>query len=105
MHMQWPPQTHSIPTMSHFTPTRVADRHAFDTLIDARSPAEFALDHLPGGHVLSSSFGAQAAVSLHMATRPSLTCKRSPHDRHNLFIRSQGLRDPQQGRGGGRGLF
>ena len=34
--------------MSHFTPTRVADRHAFDTLIDARSPAEFALDHLPG---------------------------------------------------------
>ena len=40
----------SIPLtpMSHFTPIRVADRHAFDTLIDARSPAEFALDHLPG---------------------------------------------------------
>lgn len=32
----------------HNQPTRVADRHAFDTLIDARSPAEFALDHLPG---------------------------------------------------------
>ena len=29
-------------------PVRVADRHAFDTLIDARSPAEFALDHIPG---------------------------------------------------------
>ena len=29
-------------------PTRVADMHAFDTLIDARSPAEFALDHSPG---------------------------------------------------------
>ena len=29
-------------------PTRVADMHAFDTLIDARSPAEFALDHIPG---------------------------------------------------------
>ena len=34
--------------MSHFTPIRVADRHRFDVLIDARSPAEFALDHLPG---------------------------------------------------------
>lgn len=29
-------------------PVRVADRHAFDTVIDARSPAEFALDHIPG---------------------------------------------------------
>lgn len=29
-------------------PVRVADLHAFDTLIDARSPAEFALDHIPG---------------------------------------------------------
>jgi len=29
-------------------PVRVADRHGFDTLIDARSPAEFAIDHLPG---------------------------------------------------------
>lgn len=32
----------------HRPPTRVADMHAFDTLIDARSPAEFALDHIPG---------------------------------------------------------
>jgi len=29
-------------------PTRVHDRHAFDTLIDGRSPAEFAIDHIPG---------------------------------------------------------
>ncbi|MES2184997.1 MAG: tRNA 2-selenouridine(34) synthase MnmH [Pseudomonadota bacterium] len=29
-------------------PTRVADRHGFDVLIDARSPAEFAIDHIPG---------------------------------------------------------
>ncbi|MGJ7483966.1 tRNA 2-selenouridine(34) synthase MnmH [Variovorax sp. LT2P21] len=29
-------------------PTRVTDRHDFDTIIDARSPAEFALDHIPG---------------------------------------------------------
>ncbi|MBS0451375.1 MAG: tRNA 2-selenouridine(34) synthase MnmH [Proteobacteria bacterium] len=34
--------------MSHNTPVRVADMQAFDTLIDARSPAEFALDHVPG---------------------------------------------------------
>ncbi len=30
------------------TIVRVEDRHAFDTLIDARSPAEFAIDHIPG---------------------------------------------------------
>ena len=29
-------------------PVRVQDRHAFDTIIDARSPAEFARDHIPG---------------------------------------------------------
>jgi len=38
-----------------------------------RMPAEqrvhWVLDHLPGAFVLSSSFGAQAAVSLHMVTR------------------------------------
>lgn len=34
--------------MSHRRPVCVADRHAFDALIDARSPAEFALDHIPG---------------------------------------------------------
>lgn len=27
---------------------RVEDRHAFDTIIDARSPAEFEIDHIPG---------------------------------------------------------
>lgn len=34
--------------MTHRAPVRVPDRHAFDVLIDARSPAEFALDHIPG---------------------------------------------------------
>jgi tRNA 2-selenouridine synthase len=29
-------------------PTFVTDRHAFDTVIDVRSPAEFAIDHIPG---------------------------------------------------------
>lgn len=34
--------------MSPPRPVSVADRHQFDTLIDVRSPAEFALDHVPG---------------------------------------------------------
>jgi len=34
--------------MTQRPPIRVSDRHAFDTIIDARSPAEFALDHIPG---------------------------------------------------------
>ena len=34
--------------MSHRSPVGVLDRHAFDAVIDARSPAEFALDHIPG---------------------------------------------------------
>jgi phosphoadenosine phosphosulfate reductase len=35
----------------------------------ANQRVEWALEHLPGAHVLSSSFGAQAAVSLHLVTR------------------------------------
>ncbi|BBD79302.1 phosphoadenylyl-sulfate reductase [Aerosticca soli] len=35
----------------------------------AEERAAWALEHAPGTHVLSSSFGAQAAVSLHMLTR------------------------------------
>ncbi|WP_051379005.1 tRNA 2-selenouridine(34) synthase MnmH [Derxia gummosa] len=34
--------------MSRPRPTTVADIPAFDTLVDARSPAEYALDHIPG---------------------------------------------------------
>ena len=34
--------------------------------MDAASRVRWALEHLPGAHALSSSFGAQAAVSLHM---------------------------------------
>jgi len=34
--------------MSARGPVQVADRHLFDCIIDARSPAEFALDHIPG---------------------------------------------------------
>ncbi len=34
--------------MTQRAPTRVTDLPLFDTVIDARSPAEFALDHIPG---------------------------------------------------------
>ncbi|MES2531232.1 MAG: tRNA 2-selenouridine(34) synthase MnmH [Pseudomonadota bacterium] len=34
--------------MSHRKPVRITERQGFDALIDARSPAEFALDHIPG---------------------------------------------------------
>jgi phosphoadenosine phosphosulfate reductase len=51
------------------------DERALDELnawLDARDAAErvaWALDSLPGEHVLSSSFGAQSAALLHLATR------------------------------------
>jgi phosphoadenosine phosphosulfate reductase len=37
--------------------------------LDADARIRFALEHLPGSHALSSSFGAQAALSLHLLTR------------------------------------
>jgi phosphoadenosine phosphosulfate reductase len=37
--------------------------------MEAAQRVQWALQHLPGEHALSSSFGAQAAVSLHMVTR------------------------------------
>lgn len=37
--------------------------------LDAGQRVRWALEHLPGPHVLSSSFGAQAAVMLHLVTR------------------------------------
>ena len=36
------------PKNKHHVPTRVADIPDFDVVIDARSPSEFALDHIPG---------------------------------------------------------
>ena len=32
----------------HPHPIQVQDRHRFDVVIDARSPSEYALDHIPG---------------------------------------------------------
>ena len=37
--------------------------------LDAVGRVRCAIEHLPGNHVLTSSFGAQAAVSLHLLTR------------------------------------
>ncbi len=37
--------------------------------LDAEARVAWALDQLPGAHVLSSSFGIQAAVMLHLVTR------------------------------------
>jgi phosphoadenosine phosphosulfate reductase len=37
--------------------------------VDAATRVRWALDNLPGPHALSSSFGAQAAVMLHLVTR------------------------------------
>ncbi|MHB1537952.1 MAG: phosphoadenylyl-sulfate reductase [Solirubrobacteraceae bacterium] len=37
--------------------------------LDASRRVAWGLEHLPGVHALSSSFGAQAAVSLHLVTR------------------------------------
>jgi len=50
---------------------RVALDHCNHTLAGLAAPAriEWALSRLPGQHLLTSSFGVQAAVSLHMATR------------------------------------
>jgi len=39
------------------------------TNLKAEQRVEWALNHLPDQHVLSSSFGAQAAVSLHLVTQ------------------------------------
>ena len=43
--------------------------------VDAETRVRWALENLPGAHVLSSSFGAQAAVSLHLVTRQSPTSR------------------------------
>ena len=37
--------------------------------MNARERVQWSLDNLPGPHILSSSFGAQSAVTLHMLTR------------------------------------
>jgi phosphoadenosine phosphosulfate reductase len=49
---------------------RIAVEHSNQQVagLQAAERVEWALTHLPGQHVLTSSFGVQAAVSLHMVT-------------------------------------
>lgn len=49
--------------------TALAEANALLEPLSARDRLAWALRHLPGQHVLSSSFGAQSAVLLHLATR------------------------------------
>jgi phosphoadenosine phosphosulfate reductase len=56
-------------------PRALAEVDATLARLDAEDRVAWALAHVPGVHVLSSSFGAQAAVSLHMVTRQ---CPRIP---------------------------
>ncbi|MBP6077808.1 MAG: phosphoadenylyl-sulfate reductase [Xanthomonadales bacterium] len=48
-------------------PNRLTELNTQLASLSAGERIDWALAHLPGEHVLSSSFGAQAAVSLHMA--------------------------------------
>ncbi|MFC5525522.1 phosphoadenylyl-sulfate reductase [Rhodanobacter ginsengisoli] len=50
-------------------PQALAALNASLAPLSAEQRVAWAFEHLPGEHVLSSSFGAQAAVSLHMVTR------------------------------------
>ena len=51
------------------SPRALAELNAWLAGRTAGQRVAWALENLSGGHALSSSFGAQAAVSLHMATR------------------------------------
>ncbi len=50
-------------------PQRLAALNTSLLKLGAEQRVAWAFEHLPGEHVLSSSFGAQAAVSLHLVTR------------------------------------
>ncbi|MBX3705192.1 MAG: phosphoadenylyl-sulfate reductase [Pseudomonadales bacterium] len=52
-----------------FDPGLVAQWNRDLAALDAPGRVRYALEHFPGQHVLSSSFGAQAAVSLHLLVR------------------------------------
>jgi phosphoadenosine phosphosulfate reductase len=57
------------PAAAAQSPQALAELNAWLGSLSAPERIDWALRHLPGEHALSSSFGAQAAVSLHMATQ------------------------------------
>ncbi|KMJ43690.1 phosphoadenosine phosphosulfate reductase [Xenorhabdus khoisanae] len=63
----------NLPDLTVLTPeqqiTVLADINQQLELLDAHERVKWALEHLPGEFVLSSSFGIQAAVCLHLVTR------------------------------------
>ena len=69
------------------------DERALDELnawlggLQAEQRVIWALAHAPGTHVLSSSFGAQAAVSLHLLTRQRPDLRRGLRRVHTLARR------------------
>ncbi|MBC8952768.1 phosphoadenylyl-sulfate reductase [Xenorhabdus sp. PB62.4] len=63
----------NLPELAALTPeqqtTALADINQQLALSDAHERVKWALEHLPGEFVLSSSFGIQAAICLHLVTR------------------------------------
>lgn len=57
------------PEQARAEPATLAELNAWLAGQSAEDRVEWALQHLPGPQVLSSSFGAQAAVSLHLLNR------------------------------------
>jgi phosphoadenosine phosphosulfate reductase len=57
------------PDVAGVEPVMLDEANAALERMDARQRVECTLSNLPGAHALSSSFGAQAAVSLHLVTR------------------------------------
>lgn len=57
------------PVSAAESPRALAELNAWLARLDAPARVAWALENLSGTHALSSSFGAQAAVSLHLATR------------------------------------
>jgi phosphoadenosine phosphosulfate reductase len=55
-----------VQAAAHHDAQALSELNAWLEPLPAEARIEFALAHLPGTHALSSSFGAQAAVSLHL---------------------------------------
>ena len=57
------------PVTAAESPQALAELNRWLAARSAPERVELALEHLAGNHALSSSFGAQAAVALHMTTQ------------------------------------
>ena len=60
---------HSVKTAAQGDAASLAELNRMLEPLSAEQRVAWALEHLPGAHVLTSSFGAQAAVSLHLVTQ------------------------------------